>query len=61
MEAAVRERAARETSPAVRAEWNNLAETYASLARQSESREPAMTYDPIWDLLKGKQRRRIGE
>ena len=47
----VRARASRESSPLLKAEWENLAETYVRLAEQSENRRTDPTYDPIWDLL----------
>ena len=43
-------RASRESNPILRAEWENLAETYVRLAEQSDD-ERAITYDPIQDLL----------
>jgi len=42
-------RASRESNPILRAEWENLAETYVRLADQSA--EDGLTYDPIQDLL----------
>jgi len=48
----VRVRASRESSPILRAEWENLAETYVRLAEQSEDAlNTGPTYDPIWDIL----------
>lgn len=47
----VRARASRESSPLLKAEWENLAETYVRLAEQSENRRTDPTNDPIWDLL----------
>jgi hypothetical protein len=48
----VRARAAKESSPILKAEWENLAETYARLAEQSEGKPNTdPTYDPIWDIL----------
>jgi hypothetical protein len=49
--AEVRAMAAREDSPILRAEWENLAETYVRLAGQSEGARNASTYDPIQDML----------
>ncbi|HEY7229046.1 MAG TPA: hypothetical protein VH558_01610 [Pseudolabrys sp.] len=50
--AEVRARAAREDSPIIRAEWENLAETYVRLAEQSTASDRGdATYDPIQDLL----------
>jgi hypothetical protein len=34
----------------LKAEWENLVETYAQLAEQSES-DTDLTYDPIQDML----------
>lgn len=48
----VRNRAARESNPILKAEWENLAETYVRLAEQSEDEWDAdLTYDPIQDML----------
>jgi len=48
----VRGRASRESNPILRAEWENLAETYVRLAEQSDDEgEPELTYDPIHDML----------
>ena len=48
----VRNRAARESNPILKAEWENLAETYVRLAEQSEDEwEAGLTYDPIQDML----------
>jgi hypothetical protein len=48
----VRVRASRESSPILKAEWENLAETYVRLAEQSEDGDGTNpTYDPIWDIL----------
>ena len=45
-------RAARESNPILKAEWENLAETYVRLAEQSEDEwEAGLTYDPIQDML----------
>ena len=49
--AEVRARAAQEDSPIIKAEWENLAETYVRLAEQSEGARSASTYDPIQDML----------
>jgi hypothetical protein len=50
--AEVRARAEREDSPIIKAEWENLAETYVRLAEQSTAASSAgTTYDPIQDLL----------
>ena len=48
--AEVRAKADREDSPIIKAEWDNLAETYVRLAEQSGARAGA-TYDPIQDML----------
>jgi hypothetical protein len=48
--AEVRARAEQEDSPVLRAEWENLAETYVRLAEQSGAHKAA-TYDPIQDML----------
>ena len=48
----VRNRAARESNPILKAEWENLAETYVRLAEQSEDEwDVDLTYDPIQDML----------
>jgi hypothetical protein len=47
----VRAKAELEDSPIIRAEWENLAETYVRLAEQSGGTPNASTYDPIQDLL----------
>jgi len=49
--AEVRARAEQEDSPILRAEWENLAETYVRLAEQSNGSDHATTYDPIQDML----------
>ena len=49
--AEVRARAEQEDSPIMRAEWENLAETYVRLAEQSAGASNASTYDPIQDML----------
>ena len=48
--AEVRARAELEDSPIIKAEWENLAETYVRLAEQSEGVSSASTYDPIQDM-----------
>jgi hypothetical protein len=45
----VRARASGEESPIVRAEWENLADSYIRLAEQTQN-EPL---DPIWDPIVG--------
>ena len=50
LEDEVRKRAATETSRSIKAEWSNLADTYASLAEQSEAGD-RLTYDPVSDLV----------
>lgn len=46
----VRSRVAREKSPVLKAEWENLAKTYTCLAEQAEQNGSAgTTYDPIAD------------
>ena len=55
--AEVRARAEHEDSPVLRAEWENLAETYVRLAEQSGASRGA-TYDPIQDLLNPRRKRR---
>jgi hypothetical protein len=48
----VRNRASRESNPILKAEWENLAETYVRLAEQSGHEWGTdLTYDPIQDLL----------
>ena len=48
----VRARASKESSPILKAEWENLAETYVRLSEQSEdSAGTNLTYDPVWDIL----------
>ena len=49
--AEVRAKAEQEDSPIMKAEWENLAETYVRLAEQSEGAPNASTYDPIQDML----------
>jgi hypothetical protein len=48
--AEVRAKADQEDSPILKAEWEQLAETYVRLAEQSGARQGA-TYDPIQDML----------
>ena len=48
--AEVRAKADREDSPILKAEWEQLAETYVRLAEQSGAHKAA-TYDPIQDML----------
>lgn len=49
----VRGRVAREKSPVLKAEWENLAKTYTCLADQAEQNGLAgTTYDPIADAQK---------
>jgi len=48
--AEVRAKADQEDSPILKAEWENLAETYVHLAEQSGARSSA-TYDPIQEML----------
>jgi len=56
----VRARAAREESPVLRAEWENLAEGYVRLAEQTEASEQLdIFYDPIVGILEGKIKRTI--
>jgi len=56
----VRAQAAREESPVLRAEWENLAEGYVRLAEETEASEQLDTlYDPIVGLLEGKIKRTI--
>jgi hypothetical protein len=47
----VRTRASSESNPILKAEWENLAETYIRLAEQSDDRNKDPVYDPIWDIL----------
>ena len=49
--AEVRARAEQEESPILKAEWENLAETYVRLAEQSGAPSGGATYDPIQELL----------
>jgi len=59
--AEVRVRAEQEDSPILRAEWENLAETYVRLAEQSGAPNGGATYDPIQEMLdraNGKKKKR---
>ena len=56
--AEVRAKAEHEDSPIIKAEWENLAETYVRLAEQSDASKGATTYDPIQDLLDRAQRKK---
>jgi hypothetical protein len=59
--AEVRARAEQEDSPILRAEWENLAETYVRLAEQSGAPNGGATYDPIQEMLdraNGKKKKR---
>jgi hypothetical protein len=47
----VRSRASRESNPILKAEWENLAETYVRLAVLHDEWETDLTYDPIQDML----------
>jgi len=59
--AEVRAKAEQEDSPILKAEWENLAETYVRLAEQSDAQRAA-TYDPIQDMLNRAQpKKRNGE
>ena len=49
--AEVRAKADQEDSPIIRAEWENLAETYVRLAEQSGAPNGSATYDPIQEML----------
>jgi hypothetical protein len=49
--AEVRAKAEQEDSPILRAEWENLAETYVRLAEQSGAPNGGATYDPIQEML----------
>ena len=55
--AEVRAKAERENSPILKAEWEQLAETYVRLAEQSGAHESA-TYDPIQDMLDRAQKKK---
>jgi hypothetical protein len=54
--AEVRAKAERENSPILKAEWEQLAETYVRLAEQSGAHKAA-TYDPIQDMLDRAQKK----
>jgi hypothetical protein len=47
----VRSRASRESNPILKAEWENLAETYVRLAVLHDEWETDLTCDPIQDML----------
>jgi hypothetical protein len=47
----VRSRASRESNPILKAEWENLAETYIRLAVLHDEWDTDLTYDPIQDML----------
>ena len=49
--AEVRAKADQEESPILKAEWENLAETYVHLAEQSGASNGGATYDPIQEML----------
>jgi hypothetical protein len=50
----VRVRARHERSPALRAEWEHLAETYSQLAEQTDPNEPLDPFgDPVFRILRG--------
>ena len=49
--AEVRAKAEHEDSPILKAEWENLAETYVRLAEQSGAPNGGATYDPIQEML----------
>jgi hypothetical protein len=50
-------RASTEPSSILKAEWDNLAETYSCLAEQSEAQdETEVIYDPVFDILGGFRR-----
>ena len=52
----VRARAPREDSPLLKAEWENLAESYIRLAEQPEENDPLdPIHDPILGILGGKR------
>ena len=55
----VRARAAREESPVIRAEWENLAESYIRLAEQTEASDQPTVYDPIVGTLPARIKRTI--
>jgi hypothetical protein len=47
----VRSRASRESNPILKAEWENLAETYIRLACLHDEWDTNLNYDPIQDML----------
>ena len=49
-------RASNEQSSILKAEWDNLAETYTCLAEQSEAQDIDVIYDPVFDVLGGFRR-----
>jgi hypothetical protein len=50
-------RASKEPSSILKAEWDNLAETYTCLAEQSEAQDGVdVIYDPVFDVLGGFRR-----
>ena len=50
-------RASNEQSSILKAEWDNLAETYTCLAEQSEAQDGVdVIYDPVFDVLSGFRR-----
>ena len=52
-----RVRASNEQSSILKAEWDNLAETYTCLAEQSEAQDGIdVIYDPVFDVLGGFRR-----
>ena len=52
-----RVRASNEQSSILKAEWDNLAETYSCLAEQSEAQDGVeVVYDPLFDVLSGFRR-----
>ena len=52
-----RVRASNEQSSILKAEWDNLAETYTCLAEQSEAQDGVeVIYDPVFDVLSGFRR-----
>ena len=52
-----RVRASNEQSSILKAEWDNLVETYTCLAEQSEVQDGvAVIYDPVFDVLGGFRR-----
>jgi hypothetical protein len=55
--AEVRAKADKEDSPILKAEWEQLAETYVRLAEQSGAHKP-VTYDPIQDMLNRAQKKK---